>query len=247
MQDRTGLAVALPTSIEVTGQDGAEGDSGQSALIQLRAFLSQRELPPGTRLPPERELAESLGASRGELRKALALLERRGELWRHVGKGTFVGARPIAERVSVAEIAALCNPADVMRARLAIEPELAREAALHAKADDIGAMAACADGARSAGTWRQYESWDNRLHRAIAEASQNALLLAVFDTVNAIRRTVVWGRPRDEAPHVDHHSFAEHDAIVAAIRERDLAGAAAAMRRHLRHVEMLLLSRPEAE
>ena len=120
-----------------------DGDRGQSALTQLRAWLAQKELPPCTRLPPERELSEILGVSRGDLRKALAILERQGELWRHVGKGTFIGARPVAELVSVAAIAAQTNPAEVMRARLVIEPELAREAALHATADDIAEMKLC--------------------------------------------------------------------------------------------------------
>lgn len=222
------------------------GDRGQSALTQLRAFLAQQEFSPGTRLPPERELSEILGVSRGELRKALAILEKQGELWRHVGKGTFIGARPVAEVSSVAAIAGQTNPADVMRARLVIEPELAREAALNATAADIAEMNLCAAGARAAETWRQYENWDNRLHRAIAEAARNALLLAIFDTLNAVRRTVVWGRLRDEAPHPprDHHSFAEHEAIVEAIGERDLAAAAERMRFHLQQVQALLLAPP---
>lgn len=226
----------------------ADGDRGQSALTQLRAYLAQQGLPPSSRLPPERELSEVLGVSRGELRKALAILEKRGELWRHVGKGTFVGARPVSELVPVAAIAAQTNPAEVMRARLVIEPELAREAALHATAEDIAAMRLSVAGARSAETWRQYENWDNRLHRAIAEAGHNALLLAVFDTLNAVRRTVVWGRLRDEAPKppVDHHSFAEHDAIVTAIEERDLAAAATRMRLHLRQVQALLLDQHQS-
>ena len=225
-----------------TGQDR---DRGESALTQLRAWLAQKALPPSTRLPPERELSELLGVSRGELRKALAILERHGELWRHVGKGTFIGARPVAEMSSVAEIAAQTNPGEVMRARLSIEPELAREAALHATAEDIEEMKLCVTGARGAETWRQYENWDNRLHRAIAVAAHNALLLAVFDTVNAVRRTVAWGRLRDEAPHppADHHSFAEHAAIVEAIEERDLASAALRMRQHLEMVQVLLLPR----
>src|SRR5688572_22748847 len=224
--ERSVADIAAVEEVESTG-------GGQSALTQLRAFLAQRVLAPGTRLPPERELAELLGVSRGELRKAHAILERQGELWRHVGKGTFIGARPPAEFPSVAAIAAESNPAEVMRARLAVEPELAREAPLHATAADIEEMQRAASGARSAQTWRQYESWDNRLHRAIAEAAHNALLLAVFDTVNAVRRAVVWGRLRNEAPHppADHHSFAEHEAIVDAIAERDLSGAAQRMQR----------------
>jgi DNA-binding FadR family transcriptional regulator len=189
-----------------------------------------------------------LGVSRGELRKALAVLESQGELWRHVGKGTFAGARPEAELASLAAIAGETNPAEVMRARLVIEPELAREAALHATSADIKAMKLCLSGARKAASWRHYETWDNRLHRAIAEAGHNALLLAVFDTVNAVRRTVAWGRlrPDGKRPPEDHHSFAEHDAIVAAIEERDLAAAATRMRLHLRHVQTRLLE-PQSE
>lgn len=222
------------------------GDRGQSALTQLRAWMAQQALPPSTRLPPERELAEILGVSRGDLRKALSIMEGHGELWRHVGKGTFVGARPVAEIASVASLAAQTNPAEVMRARLAIEPELAREAAFHANAEDIAEMKRAVVGAHGAETWRQYETWDNRLHRGIAAAAHNALLLAIFDTVNAVRRAVVWGRLRDADPHppANHHSFAEHAAIVAAIEERDQGEAALRMRRHLEQVGTLLLGRP---
>jgi DNA-binding FadR family transcriptional regulator len=228
-------------------QNGAEpqngGDRGEAALTQLRAFLAQKALAPSTRLPPERELSELLGVSRGDLRKALSVMEKHGELWRHVGKGTFIGARPVAEMSSIAEIAALTNPGEVMRARLAIEPELAREAALHATAGDIAEMKLCVSSARVAETWRQYENWDNRLHRAVAVAAHNALLLAVFDTVNAVRRTVVWGRLRDDSPYPpsDHHSFAEHAAIIEAIEDRNLAQAAGRMRSHLRSVESHLI------
>jgi len=151
----------------------------------------------------------------------------------------------MAEIFSVGAIAAQTNPAAVMRARLVIEPELAREAALYAHGGDVEALRHCLAGARGAETWRQYESWDNRLHRTIAEAAHNALLLAVFDTVNAVRRTVVWGRLRNDGmrPRADHHSFAEHDAIVAAIAERNLGAAANGMRVHLQKVQALLLDR----
>jgi DNA-binding FadR family transcriptional regulator len=237
-------ADAIAASLEASsGPAEAEGDRGRSALTQLRAWIVQKRPAPGTRLPPERQLAELLGVSRGELRKALAILQDHGELWRHVGKGTFIGARPVAEVASVSAIAEQSSPAQVMRARLAVEPELAREAALHATAGDIEEMTLCMRASRAAETWRQYENWDNRLHRAIAQAAHNSLLLAIFDTLNAVRRAVVWGRLRDEDPHPppDHHSFADHAAIVAAIEERDLAGAADSMRAHLENVQALLL------
>jgi DNA-binding FadR family transcriptional regulator len=195
------------------------GNGGHAALVQLQAYLAQMDHSGETRLPAERELSESLGVSRGDLRKALAVLEKDGRIWRHVGRGTFVGSGPVEETIGISEIAGRTNPADVMRARLIIEPEIAREAALHATLSDIA-----------------------------AQASRNNVLLGLFDVLNAVRRTVVWGRLRSEGarPPADHHSFGDHERIVEAIAERDLGGAAAAMRLHLQQVERRLIPVREA-
>ena len=247
------LPALSPAGSSKNGPFGAAGmnddiDAGQSALTQLRAYLAQRELPTNSRLPPERELSEMLGVSRGALRKALATLESHGELWRHVGKGTFTGTKPIEELFSIGALAGQTNPAEVMRARQIIEPDIAREAALSATADDIAEMRRCLAGSRRAETWRQYENWDNRLHRAITVAAHNTVLLALFDTLNAVRRAVVWGRLRRDPtrPPADHHSFRQHEAIVAAIEERDLLAAANRMRLHLQAVEQELLGARQA-
>jgi DNA-binding FadR family transcriptional regulator len=220
-------------------------DQGQGALTQLRAYLAQEGLESDSKLPPERELCEKLGVSRGELRKALAVLEQERMVWRHVGKGTFVGARPESELSKISEVAQQSNPSQVMRARLLIEPEIAAEAALHATIDDLSEMRICLERSREADTWRQYETWDNRLHRTIAEATHNRVLVALFDHLNAVRRTVVWGRLREgpSKPPVSHHSFAEHDAIVTAIAERDSETAHSLMSGHLLHVQEGLLGR----
>ena len=79
-----------------------------------------------------------------------------------------------------------------MRARLLIEPMLAREAALNATSTDVEAFHRCLIRTREAATWRQYEAADNELHRCIAKASQNRLLLGLFDVLNSVRRAVVW-------------------------------------------------------
>ena len=152
----------------------------------------------GTAPSPERALSEILGVSRGDLRKALAIMERDGRIWRHVGKGTFVGIRPLSTTIEIADIAARTTPSDVMRARLLLEPQIAREAALHATIDDIAAMRSAQKYMRDATSWRQYETLDNLLHRLIAQASGNILLVGLFDVLNATRRTVVWGRLRSD-------------------------------------------------
>ena len=73
--------------------------AGAPAWAQIDARLSDRiasgGLAPGERLPPERELAATLGVSRMTVRQALDALARRGLVERGVGRGTFVrAARP---------------------------------------------------------------------------------------------------------------------------------------------------------
>jgi DNA-binding FadR family transcriptional regulator len=220
----------------------------QSTLTQLRAFLAHHGQSGEARLPPERQLAESLGVSRGTLRRALAELEAEGTIWRQVGRGTFIGDRPVEPTHDLSQVMRLTSPAMVMAARLSFEPELARLAAVHASDADLGELGACIEAGRAAPDWRSYEFWDNRLHRGIAQAAGNVVLLALFDSLNTIRRAVTWGRlrPGSQRPAADHHSFAEHAAIVAAIGERDGAAAATAMRRHLLSVRANLLAAAEA-
>jgi GntR family transcriptional regulator len=57
---------------------------------QLAARIESGELRAGERLPPERELAESVGVSRMTMRQALNSLAARGLVERGVGRGTFV-------------------------------------------------------------------------------------------------------------------------------------------------------------
>jgi len=184
----------VQTKSDIDGGAAAFPESGGgAALDRLRAFLG--EVPLDGRLPPERDLAVTLGVSRAELRKALSALERDGVLWRHVGKGTFLGSRPIDTVADVAAMTRRTNPSEVMQARLALEPEIVRLAALNATAADVAEMRNCIARTHQAETWRQYEAWDNRLHRTIGEAAQNGLLLGLLDTLNAVRRAVTSGAP----------------------------------------------------
>ena len=215
-----------------------------AVLEHLRSFLAGEGLGEHGRLPPERELAAKLGVSRAELRKGLSMLEREGKLWRHVGKGTFIGPRP-PQLLDVAELAQHSTPSQVMRARIALEPELARLAALNASTNEIEDLHGLNIACRGSKTWREYELCDARFHHEIAKTAHNPVLLALLDTLNAVRRAVTWGRPRPEggAPPPSHHSFADHDRIVDAIAHREPVLAADAMRAHLQTVEDRLVGR----
>lgn len=215
-------------------------------VARLRGFIRDGGYAGGGRLPPERHLSDQLGLSRATLRKALDALERDGLIWRHVGKGTFVaedGPR-VAPADAIVQLGRQITPVKMMRARLAIEPALAREAAVNASGETLQKMLRAADRAKAATTWKEYEEQDDIFHRTVAEASDNLLLLALFDQLNEVRRAVAWGSVMRESarPSPDHSSFIEHDAIAAAISGRDPHAAYEAMRRHLGSVAKRLFS-----
>lgn len=205
-----------------------------SLLVQLRHWLSSEEMPESGRLPPERALAEQFHVTRAELRKALAVLESEGRLRRHVGRGTFLASGRGVSRSRIDELAEGTTPRDAMQARLVVEPELARLAALNATTAQIAEMRTICAQLRRVSTWREYEAIDARFHTLIAEASGSRLLVEIHHIINGVRRKVVWGHLniRPVGPSADYHSFNEHDAIVEAIANRDRRGAAEAMRQH---------------
>ncbi|CAN5653068.1 FCD domain-containing protein [soil metagenome] len=209
---------------------------------RLRRFITEAGFAHNDRLPPERNLSGSFGVSRTELRRALAMLEDDGLIWRHVGRGTFIGARPVHNLGDVAFLGQLAKPSQVLDARVAIEPELACLAALNAVRPDLDAIRACCRRGRAAGDWRSYEAWDTNFHQAVAKATHNKLLIYLFETLNVVRRSTVWGQPRaTDRPPADHKSFDEHDGITAAIEAHDPAQAAGRMRDHLRSVRARVL------
>lgn len=198
------------------------------------------EAGPGTRLPPERKLAEEFGVSRSEIRKLLARLETEGQLTREVGRGTFVRSPAPRTPADSETLQKSTSPREAMEARLLLEPELASLAAINATHKQIETMCSLSKQMRVSKTWSAYEQLDGRFHRLIAEAAGNKLLVAVHQIVEEVRRAVVWKwlDTRPVGPSPDYSSFDEHDAIIEAIEKRDRVGAANAMKRHLRTTQL---------
>jgi len=212
-------------------------------MARLSALLESPEYPANSRLPAERDLSVQLGLSRSALREALEVLEAQGKVWRHVGQGTFIGTRPAPEPAALSLITARTSPSEVLETRLLVEPLLARMAALRATEAEIAQMQRLlekSEAARDAKTW---ELWDGRLHRAVAEAAHNTLLLSIFDAFNAMRRQAKWSALRQAALTPARHAAycAHHRAYVAAIAARDPVKAETVMRKHIEAVRDGLL------
>ena len=131
------------------------------------------------------------------------------------------------------------NPLEVIEVRLAIEPAMARLAALRASTAEIKRLQTLAGKTRAASTPETYERADALFHRTIAEAARNTLFLAFFDTMCAQQRDAGWRRLGEHA-----HCFKRqavyarfHESIAAAIAARNGQEACAQMLRHLSDVQ----------
>lgn len=211
-------------------------------VTRLREYVRARaDMEDGERLPPEPKLCETLGISRGRLRTVLKRLESEGLIWRHVGKGTFVGPRQI--QADEASLSATISMDDLLDARLVLEPQLSAQAAIHATPADISALEQCLSEMKISEPFMHWKRLDERLHRTIAEATHNALLLLMYDTMRAQIRLSLDARIEAvyapmTAPRQDTDS--EHHQLVDAIRARNPDRAEQAMRDHLRSVRTRL-------
>ena len=70
--------------------DGRLGQLRQRVYEQLRSAIEQGRLPAGTRLPPSREHAASLGVARNTVLWAVQRLQAEGYVEARVGDGTYV-------------------------------------------------------------------------------------------------------------------------------------------------------------
>jgi DNA-binding FadR family transcriptional regulator len=141
--------------------------------------------------------------------------------------------------LSASNLHDLTNPREVMTARLAIEPALARLATIHATGRDLLEIDNCMKLMTGVHDWENWERYDCQLHRAIAQSAGNTLMLVMFETVQANRNKEIWGRLHnriDPASSIKR-AMSEHREIIQAIRDRDTDGAEQAMRKHLRAVE----------
>lgn len=107
-----------------------------SVQDELKQRIDRGELPAGTRLPSEPELAAELQVSRATLREALRAMELEGLLRRRQGSGTFVAEHPrMANSLDVNygvtdAIRAAGMTAGIADGRHWVEPASAGEAAL---------------------------------------------------------------------------------------------------------------------
>ena len=199
----------------------------------------------GNRLPTERELAQALRLSRTTIRNAMALLESEGVVSREVGRGTFLRRDPNAvlgieiDQPRATSVVDNVSPADVMAARLLIEPAALAATVENAIASDFDEIERCLIGGDNAVDFDEFERWDLALHQAFVCASHNPLIENMYHFIAEARLSVTWGslKRRSDSPERRALYRSQHREIALALTNRDGRAAREAMLRHLGAVE----------
>lgn len=208
-------------------------------VARLLALASVDEDTGARRLPPERELGEALGMSRGALREQLAVLERLGFLHRTQGRGTYLDTPSygfVRTYFAISRSLGYISDSDVSDARVLLEEAVAEAAARSATEEQVDglreALARMEAGELADDLDRVLEA-DADFHRRLLHIVDNPVLRflqeglrrALSDDIRARRESVARGRAGVEFDR-------SHADIVSAIAAGDPEAARYAMRRH---------------
>jgi GntR family transcriptional repressor for pyruvate dehydrogenase complex len=209
--------------------------AAEQVVRHVAVLIERKELGPGDRLPPERELAQELGLSRPTIRAGLHALAAMGVTESRQGAGTFITAGP--PRLGAGPLSFLAalhgfTRDEIFEARKVLEVGAAGLAAERGITAKLAPMAEEVTGMFASLTEPQtFLVHDVRFHRAVAAAGGNPVLTALVEMVSSLvyetrRRTV-------ERAHDLKESAEMHRRIYQAVRDGDVSRAREEMTRHL--------------
>lgn len=203
---------------------------------ELANYISTNDMPEGTQLPSEVEMARTFGVGRTTLREALRLLEIRGVITIRVGRGGGPVVRQpqttdLAEGLALVLQFQTATLSDIVDARLILEPVAARHAAevmtpslLDELRTTVDAMLAQPDG-------RVFGRENARFHSLLAHTLDNPVISVYIDCLKHLHDGRQFGIEY-AAKHV-HAVSRAHLAIIEALEVKDPDLAESAMRKHL--------------
>ncbi|WP_136053992.1 FadR/GntR family transcriptional regulator [Microbacterium sp. K24] len=189
----------------------------------------------GTRLPPERQLATTLGVGRSAVREALAALEILGIVDVRPGSGTYLrgaASELLPQTLRWGLLIGERNTAQLLELREGLEIFVARLAAARADAAIIARLEKSVAKMRvSIDDLTAFARADLDFHHALAEAAGNETLTDHVHVVRSLLQVYA-----DRAVHDPAHAeqaVAEHSAVLDAVRAGDPDAAASAMAIHM--------------
>jgi GntR family transcriptional regulator, transcriptional repressor for pyruvate dehydrogenase complex len=202
---------------------------------RLLGHFTSGGMKPGTRLPPERQLAASLGVGRSAVREALAALDLLGIVHIRPGSGTYLrgsASELLPQTLSWGLMLGEQRTRELIELRRGLEVQAAELSAERADREHIARLEAHLAGMRdNRADLARFVQADRDFHLEIGAAAGNVVLRDLLQNVRSLLRVWTERILRDEV--LAEITYAEHAAVFAAIRDRDPAAAGQAMAAHM--------------
>ena len=206
----------------------------------VEALIDSGVYSAGSRLPPERELAEMYDVSRPTIREAIIALEVRERVEVKTGSGVYVTAQhttALAEKI--------ISAFELTQARALVEGEAAALAAATIQPDELEALKQTLIDMKNP---KLAEEADLHFHEIIAKATRNNAIEMSINNLWDIRRTdpEIIAAYQDVCSQSINDRLQEHTAIYEAIAKKDSSTARKAMHSHFNRLINALFAASEA-
>ena len=210
---------------------------GRTELIteRLLGLMRSGHLQEGSKLPPERELAELLGVSRTMVREALSALQLAGLVERRQGRGTVVLKTPPSTVELHNYIEASASIAELIEARMAIElgvVHLLCDGRAYDLSETMGLLDAMRLAVHEEHRAESYLLPSLEFHLALARATERQMVVAIVEHLIELMRPHLWLLAERYDLPLARKSFALHERMFAAIQARDVITALSHVKLH---------------
>lgn len=213
----------------------------QRVVNEIQKLIVDGQLEPGTKLPPERDLAEQIGVSRTVIREAVRMLVTKGLLDTRPGIGTIV--RQVTSDQIIEPLNLLLQTQNVSmehlhQVRSILEVEIAGLAALEATEEDITSLKQIMIEMEAVKNDPEaFVDKDNDFHQGLAKTTHNPLLIILLDSIRDLMREV---RLRVyHYPDLFARVVPDHYTILEQVSAKNRVGARQAMQEHLDHARAI--------
>jgi len=194
------------------------------AINCIRSMIDSGELGPGDRLPPEHELAQRLGVSRGSLREAVRALSHIRVLDVRRGDGTYVTSLSPVELLSGLQFAIELSQSqgldEVLEVRRLLLPPAAALAAQRITSDQLAELHEIIDQLEAATDGDEIAGFHRRFQALVGDATGNETLSSILRALqlrgeNARRAWLNYGTAMREV------ALAHQRMLLDALERRD--------------------------
>ena len=230
----------MPTSSTASRVPVADTRVTAKLIANIKQMISRGAIAPGSKFPPERELAKEFGVNRASLRQALKVLEIMGVLTQRVGDGTYLSASAetiLKEPLDFLILLDDLSHHELFETRLIVEPELAARAAERATTEDMAGLRQAIMAMERSRTNQARLEADVAFHECVFRASGNRICHLLF---KVIHRSVLTSMGQLSRRVSIDRPLSFHKKIYAAIRDRNPQDARSAMHEHIVDAQALL-------